>query len=188
MLEAEIISQCQRSDRKAQRQIYEAYYSPMFSLCMRYSKNAEQAKDMLNKGFRFVFDKISTYNSKLNIPFSDWIKQQFVHQAVAYLKSNRLEYFVTTTVRVDDKRLSNDLFHQADDDDPNHASEKEILRAIQQLPASFRVAFNLNVVEGYSEAESSEILEVSEYSGKVNLEKARYQLAQNIRLLQKGYK
>jgi RNA polymerase sigma-70 factor (ECF subfamily) len=47
---------------------------------------------------------------------------------------------------------------------------------IQKLPPSYRVAFNLYAVEGYSTAEIAKLLEVAEGTVRANLVKARTKL------------
>ncbi|MFL5754194.1 MAG: RNA polymerase sigma factor [Bacteroidia bacterium] len=185
MIEAEQIALCQRNDRKAQRYIYESYYGRMMGLCLRYAKNATQASDMLNQGFLKVYSSISSY--KNHVAFESWIKDLFVSHAVQYLKSIRQEYYVATTARAEEKRHDLDLFHQAGDEDPNIIGNDGYVKALQQLPPSFRSVFNMNVIDGYSLKQIADTLEISEETSKLNLEKARYSLFRNIQLQQKGY-
>jgi len=185
MIEAEQIALCQRNDRKAQRFIYETYYGRMMGLCLRYAKNTTQAGEMLNKGFLKVFSSISSYKNQA--VFSEWIKDVFVTHAVYFLKSNRAEYYVATTTKAEEKRHDPDLFHQAENDDPDAIGEEGYVKALQQLPPSFRSVFNMNVIDGYSMKQIAETLEISEETSKLNLEKARYNLFRNVQLQQKGY-
>lgn len=185
MIEADQIALCQRNDRKAQRYLYETYYGKMMGLCLRYAKNASQAADMMNKGFLKVYTSISSFKNQA--PFESWIKDLFVSHAVQYLKSMRHEYYVATTTRAEEKRVDPDLFHQAEDEDPNSISNDGYVKALQQLPPSFRSVYNMNVIDGYSLKQVAEALEISEETSKLNLEKARYNLFRNIQLQQKGY-
>jgi RNA polymerase sigma-70 factor (ECF subfamily) len=55
-------------------------------------------------------------------------------------------------------------------------SEKEILKAVQKLPDSYRAVFNLFVIEGYSHREIGEMLSITESTSRSNLVKARMKL------------
>ncbi len=55
-------------------------------------------------------------------------------------------------------------------------SEKEILQAIQQLPPSYRIVFNLFVIEGYKHEEIARQLDISVGTSKSNLSIARTKL------------
>ena len=60
------------------------------------------------------------------------------------------------------------------------ANEEIILKSIQDLVPSQRLVFNLNVIDNYSLASVSELLETSEQTVKANLEKARFNLQKAI--------
>ncbi|HWY34257.1 MAG TPA: sigma-70 family RNA polymerase sigma factor [Nitrosopumilaceae archaeon] len=185
MSEAEQISLCQRNDRKGQRELYSNYYGKLMGLSLRYSKNKEEATDMLNKGFVKIYNQIGSFKNQT--AFEDWIKGLFISHAVHYLKNNRQEYYITTTIKADEGRANADLFHQVADGDPNEISNEGYIKALQQLPPSFRSIFNLYVLDGYTHSQISETLEISEETSKLNLEKARFSLQRTIQQQLKGY-
>ncbi len=184
MSDSELISLCQRGDRKAQRELYSAYYGQMMGLCLRYAKNKEQAGDMLQSGFLKVFQQIFSYKNQDSFP--EWIKNIFVQHVVQYLKSNRQEYYITTTIKAEEALHGTDLFHQYADGDPNNLNDEKYVNALQHLPPSFRSVFNMHVIDGYSHQQISQSLEISEETSKQNLEKARYGLLRNIQLQHNG--
>lgn len=69
-----IISGCKKGDRKAQEQLYRSYYKAMMNLCVRYSKNEQDALEMLNSGFYKVYKNIDKYdNRKAGLYTWSWI-------------------------------------------------------------------------------------------------------------------
>lgn len=186
MSEAEIIVQCQRNNKEAQRSLFEMNFPVFMQMSMRYSKNRNQAKDMLNECFGKLLNDLHSF-PKDDTSLDKWMKEKFIEHAVQFLKSQKQEYYVTTTVRVDDPKKNNDLFNQVENFDPNDIDEAQLLKAIQALPPSFRSMFNMCMVDGLEFKKASEILEVSEDTAKNNLEKANYQLHQTIRNIQKGF-
>ncbi len=58
----DIVKRCIKGDRKAQKKLYEIYYSKMMGVCYRYSNNTEDARDILQDGFVKVYSNIKKYN------------------------------------------------------------------------------------------------------------------------------
>ena len=58
----------------------------------------------------------------------------------------------------------------------DHLSEQEIIAAIQLLPPSYRMVFNLHVIEGYKHEEIANQLGISVGTTKSNLAIARNKL------------
>jgi RNA polymerase sigma-70 factor (ECF subfamily) len=58
--------------------------------------------------------------------------------------------------------------------------EEQILRFIADLPAGFRVVFNLFAIEGYSHAEIADLLGITESTSRSQLARARKQLQEAI--------
>jgi DNA-directed RNA polymerase specialized sigma24 family protein len=121
--------------------------------------------------------------------FEDWSRDQFIEHSIAFLKSKKNEYYVTTTVRVTETKPNNDLFNTLlDEDNYDDVDGPELLKAIQHLPPSFRATYNMCMIDGFDYKKASNYLEVSEDTARFNLEKANYHLHQNIQQFQKGYK
>ncbi|MNT86135.1 ECF RNA polymerase sigma factor SigR [compost metagenome] len=53
---------------------------------------------------------------------------------------------------------------------------KDILKAVQQLPAGYRTVFNMYVIEGYTHAEIADALQIAVATSKTQLMKAKLQL------------
>ena len=53
-----IVKKCKRRDRLSQRKIYYLFYVKMMSVCYRYARDEDEAKDILQDGFIKVFEKI----------------------------------------------------------------------------------------------------------------------------------
>ena len=47
---------------ECQQKIYELLYGKMMGVCLRYSNNREEAKDLLHDGFLKVFDNVGKFN------------------------------------------------------------------------------------------------------------------------------
>ena len=109
----------------------------MMGVCLRYSNNGEDAKDILNEGFIKVFRYLHRY--KVGTSLNGWIRRIMINTSIDfYRKSIRhrtedLEYAVNTK--------------STNEDAISNYSAKEILALIQKLPPSYRAVFNLYAIE-----------------------------------------
>ena len=150
----------------AQSEIYELYADVLFGICLKYSRNYQDAEDTLQDSFLIIFDKITQYNKKGS--FEGWLKRIAINTALQkYRKKTPLELVKEVTeiedlVEIDfkDKNLDIDF----------------LLNLIQQLPDQYRLAFTLYVLDSYSHKEISKMLNISEGTSKSNLSRARKKL------------
>lgn len=56
-----LIKQCADNDRKAQEEIYQLFSGKLFSICLKYSKNKQEAQDNFQDGFVTIFEKIGQF-------------------------------------------------------------------------------------------------------------------------------
>ena len=172
--EAELIAGCARGDREALRLLYERYSSVMYPVCVRYL-GREDAKDVLQDGFLTVFDKIGTYKGEGS--FEGWMRKIFVNASLMHLrKSDALK-------RAEDIDETPDLGRTVDHGVLEQISSREILDMVAQLPSGLRSVFNLFVLDGYSHAEVSAMLGITEQSSRSQVSRARSLLQEKIKKL-----
>jgi RNA polymerase sigma-70 factor (ECF subfamily) len=181
MSEAELIIACVKNDKTAKKQFFETYYSKLAYISLRYSKNAAQADQITLKGFSHVFSKLPGFKSQTKQNLDEFTTQQFIAFVVNHIKSIRNEYYVASTIKaVETKDYTYDLFLDSGLIDLKSSNSEIILKSIQELVPSQRLVFNLHVIDNYTLASISELLETSEQTIKSNLEKARFNLQKTI--------
>ena len=79
-----LIDGCKRGETSARKELYELYAPAMMSVCARYVRDRETARDLLQDGFIKVFTKIQTYSA--TGPFGAWVRRIFVTTALEYLR------------------------------------------------------------------------------------------------------
>jgi RNA polymerase sigma-70 factor (ECF subfamily) len=177
MNETNIIKGCLKNDRASQKILYEQFYSKMLGVCLRFSQNSDDAKDILHEGFLKVFDNLK--NFKANGSFEGWIRRIMVNTAIDHLRKNKQNYLIVSTVYANEKAAN--VIDTIDDDDLALQIEKEeLLRAVQELSPAYRTVFNLYVIEEYSHKEIADMLDISEGTSKSNLSKAKFNLRKNL--------
>jgi len=58
----ELIKQCIKNKRSYQELLYKRFADKMYSVCLIYSENEDDACDILQDGFIKVFNKLNSYN------------------------------------------------------------------------------------------------------------------------------
>ncbi|HKJ06007.1 MAG TPA: sigma-70 family RNA polymerase sigma factor [Flavobacteriaceae bacterium] len=171
-----LIKQCANNNRKAQEEIYQLFADKLFSICLKYSNNKQEAQDNFQDGFIVIFDKIGQY--KFRGSFEGWIKRVMLNTILLkYRKKNVLNI---VTEEIPDKVVV--------DVDTDKVSLDFLLNLIQELPDRYRLVFNLYVLDGYSHKEIAEMLQIAEGTSKSNLSRARNILKQKVELHQSNQK
>ncbi|PJA07612.1 MAG: hypothetical protein COX70_06130 [Flavobacteriales bacterium CG_4_10_14_0_2_um_filter_32_8] len=144
----------------------------MFSVCLRYAQNKEEAEDIFQQGFYLIYKNI---NQLKNVDaLSGWIKRIFVNVA---LENNRKTSYLKVIEGVD--IVSHNSLTEVNEA-LDHLATEELTALIQQLPIGCRKVFNLYVVEGFSHQEIAEEMKISIGTSKSQLHDARTLLKQKI--------
>jgi RNA polymerase sigma-70 factor (ECF subfamily) len=169
--EETIVEGCLREDKQFQKLLYEKYYGGMMTICARYASNREEARDILHEGFMKVFMNLHKFELGTNL--GGWIRKIMVNTAIdIYRKAAKIPPTQEVNVEIHQQRDTYDIVAQL--------SVEEILKLVQTLSPSYRIVFNMYVMDGYSHKEIAEILGTSEGSSKSNLSKARIRLQKMI--------
>jgi RNA polymerase sigma-70 factor (ECF subfamily) len=171
MDEQQLIKGCIDNDRKAQKSLYDKYSRRMMGVCMRYVKDVESARDVLQEGFLKLFTNLDKYSGSGS--FDGWVRKIFVNCALESLRSNDI---LKEASDIDDVSFM-DLEESSSVED---ISADDLLTYIKSLPEGYRTAFNLFAVEGYSHREIGEMLNISEVTSRSQYMRARKMLQKRI--------
>jgi len=149
MAPRELIKDCLKHKKEAQRELYNLYAAPMLGVCYRYTKSLEDAEDVLQEGFIKVFAKLDQF--KHDGELGAWIRRIMVTTAINYLqKHSRYK----KQMQVDDMKL-----HPVSVENPEiNLDTKDLIELIVQLPTGYQTIFNLVAIEGYDQVEVSKML------------------------------
>lgn len=163
-----LIEKCAKNDRKAQAEVYQIYSGKLFALCLKYSRNREEAQDNLQDGFITIFDKVQSFNHKGS--FEGWMKRVVINTALAKYRQKSILSLVT-------EEIPEDVVVEVDEE---VVPMDYLLEIIQQLPDRYRLVFNLYILDGYSHKEIAEELNITDSTSKSNLCRARIILKEQI--------
>jgi RNA polymerase sigma-70 factor (ECF subfamily) len=150
----------------------------MMGVCLRYVRDRETARDLLQEGFIRVFTSLKSYSG--SGAFEGWIRTIFVNIALEHLR------------RTDVLRNSVDLDQlydtaQADETVLSRITAMELVALIRKLPSGFRTVFNMYAVEGYSHKEIAEKLHIAESTSRSQYQRARRWLQVQIKRWDEQY-
>ena len=168
----ELIAGCKADDRKAQEKLYRNYYRAMMSLCLRYTKNEEDALEVLNTGFLKIFRNINRYEAvKANL--FTWMRTIIVNSCLDFIKSKKTQSQTG--------ELNNAIEVEIQPEAISKMKANELLQIIRKLPPATQAVFNLYVTEGFNHKEIGKMMNISEGTSKWHLSEARKILQQKIR-------
>ncbi|AZA84457.1 RNA polymerase subunit sigma-24 [Chryseobacterium lactis] len=163
-MERELLLECQRNDRNAQRKVYEKMAGKLYSVCRRYLKNDEDIEEVLADTFYKIFTKIN----QLQTPetFEAWTRKIAVNECLQKIRTNKALFI----------SLEENMVDSPDGSPENISFEKDILSLLKFLPEGCRAIFNLFAIEGYPHKEIAAMLSISEGTSKSQLNFARKKL------------
>ena len=140
---------------------------------MRYTKNENDATEILNTGFLKVYLNIQRYDPEQGNLYT-WIRTVVVNNCIDFLKikgrsAQYGELETAAEVCIDAEAV-------------NRMEVSRLLHLIRQLPPATQAVFNMYVMEGYNHKEVGKLLNISEGTSKWHLSEARKSLQQMIRL------
>lgn len=163
--EEELIRRCKGHDRSAQKMLFEKYANKMMAVCMRYCKNQEDAKDLLQDGYYKVFTSIKSF--KGNSKIDTWMTRIFINIALNKQRLGRNKYnhyeFDTNFEKA-----------EMSEEEPNEEIDaKIVINALNELPDIYKVVLNLYAIDGLSHKDIAKQLGISEGSSKSRLSRGR---------------
>jgi RNA polymerase sigma-70 factor, ECF subfamily len=166
-----LIKECAKGSRVAQEKLFKAYFGKMMGVCLRYTKDQDQAQEVVQIGFIKVFDKLGEFDFQGS--FEGWMRRIMVNASIDAIRKKSRGPISTDEDYYFDKPEEDD---GSLDDALLKLKAEHAMRAIQQLSPAYKTVFNLYVIENYSHKEIAEILNISEGTSKSNLAKAKQNL------------
>jgi len=164
LIEKHIIRECLENNRHAQRMVYQRLLPYLTGVCKRYLRNNTDIQDALQESFVNVFKSIESYDASKS-EFHTWATRITINCS---LKLNARHYkFESEQLPEDSPQLSRIpcVIEKMDNE--------ELLNYLQKMPEAYLTVFNLNIVDGYSHKEISEILGIHESLSRKRLSRAK---------------
>ena len=167
-----LIQGCIDGDRKCQQKLYETFYGKMMVVCLRYTKDQDEALDVFQEAFIKVFKNLPRYGNKGS--FEGWIRRIMVNSAIDHIRKNKkLKEMVELNEEITSLGEEEDT---EGEDLLDKISFQDLLECVQDLSPAYQSVFNMYVVDGFTHKEIANELGITEGTSKSNLAKAKMNL------------
>lgn len=170
-IDSGVIRRAARGDAHAHEIIYRAFSSPVYSICLRFTRVPAQAEDLLQETFMEVIRSLPAFRGEA--PLGSWIRRIAVTKALMFLRSawhsrgQSLDddWDEVTPGRAGDFGVP---------DEPDRALDLEA--ALASLPPVGRTVVWLHDVEGFTHREIADFMGKTESFSKSQLSRAYQRL------------
>lgn len=139
------------------------------SICVRYEKNEEEAKALLNQGFFKIVTRLEKYREE--VPFEAWIRRIMINTVIDEFRKKKREREVLEYTDFEGPQFERDFVTESEVTEQMDAERLE--KMIQELPPVSKQVFNLFAIDGYSHQEIAAQLGISEGTSKWHVSTAR---------------
>ena len=189
LLDVELIKNFKAGDERSFVELIERYTQKVHNLAMRITRNEEDAEEVLQDTFVTVYKKVDKFEGKS--AFSSWLYRITVNAAFMKLRKRRQ----TPAISLEDVNPSvkeNWVGTSSECSDVNYLSSRHELRAeledaVAKLPDEYRTIFVLRDVDGLSNQEVGEILNLSVPAVKSRLHRSRLMLRKKLHKYYQDY-
>lgn len=176
--EREIVSLAQRGDSEARKILYSQNVRYLSAICYRYVPDVETAKDILQDAFVKIYKSLDSFSFRGNGSLRAWMSRIVVNEALKYLRDKAKTEIVHASDYLPDVP---DTSYSDDESLASAVPPEKIHEFIGELPAGYRMVFNMYLFDNYSHKEIAKILGISEMTSASQFHRARKLLASKIR-------
>jgi RNA polymerase sigma-70 factor (ECF subfamily) len=167
----QLIQGCLNGDRRSQQAVYKLLYGKMKAVCLRYTKDSDQAMDVLQEGFIKVFQNMEKYTGVGS--FEGWVRRIMVNLSIDRFRKQKNDFLLLNS-----NMSPEDFEDEIEDEEDENAVDydfkpSQIIEAMQQLSPAYRTVFNLYVFENYTHQDIADSLGISVGTSKSNYAKAK---------------
>lgn len=167
---SETITGCIKNDRRDQKYLYEHYFGYCLKIVFRYIFHYDKAVDVVNDGFVKVFTKLNSFHcenaEKIEVILMGWMRTIMINTAIDCLRKDN---FLPAIGELVDEMWLEDKRQSAD----QALLYKELIKQVRKLPPTYRIVFNMYVIDGYTHQEIANQLRIAVGTSKSNLFKAK---------------
>ena len=162
-----IVKRAARGDVRAHEIIYRAFSSPVYSMCLRFTRVPAHAEDLVQETFVEVIRKISAFRGEA--PLGSWISRIAVTKSLMFLRSAWHKRGQSLDDDFEDVTAGRPESHGISSH-PENAIDLDA--ALASLPSVSRAVVWLHDVEGFTHKEIAGLMGKTESFSKSQLSRA----------------
>ncbi len=162
-----LIKRYKEGDEDAFDSLFEKYHQPIYSICYRFVRNEEDAKEITQDVFLRIYRNLKKFNEKSK--FFTWVYRITVNTCISFKRKFHSTEELDGSFPAQQER--------------NIALKKAIDDAMAKLPERQRMTFILRHYEGYTFDEIGEIMDITTGAAKAN----HFQAIKKLRIMLKDW-
>lgn len=175
-----LVNEFKKGSLEAFEEIMSRYEAKVYNLAMRFTRNREDAEEVLQDVFSTIYRKIDGFQGKS--AFSSWLYRIIVNSAYMKLRKRKQDHTVSMEEVSPTFQFESttDYRDRSDYAAMNSQMREKLQGAIDRLPEQYRAVFVLRDVDGLSNQEVGEILDLSVPAVKSRLHRSRLMLRKKL--------
>jgi len=165
--DTQLIAKVRAGDRHAERALYDGHVDRVYRLAYRMTGDDDLARDLTQETFIRAFDRLEQFRGEAAL--STWIRAIAVTVILNGLR--KVTRFRRREVALDEARDVTGGKTRAEPDLRSH-----LYRAIEELPAKYRMVVVMHDIEGYTHEEIAAAMGSQPGTSKAQLSRARARL------------
>jgi RNA polymerase sigma factor (sigma-70 family) len=166
-----IIKRAAQGDVRAHEIIYRAFSTPVYSICLRFTKSPAQAEDLVQETFIEIMRSIARFRGEAAL--GSWIRRIAVSKSLMFLRSAWTKRSQSLSEDWDDMTPGEAVSHGISSH-PDDAMDLDA--ALANLPDVSRAVVWLHDVEGFTHKEIAGLMGKTESFSKSQLSRAYQRL------------
>ena len=184
MIDSTLEQQLRAGDSNAYNELVAQYKKSVINTCFRFLLDQQDAEDVSQEVFIEIYQSITTFRGDAKL--ATWIYRITVTKCLDEIKKRKRKKRITSIGRllhIDD--FANWIGGGTMPDKQLNEKEQlnEIKTVLNNLPENQRIAFTLSKIEGFSNKEITEIMNVSTIAVEGLIYRAKKQAAQELLLI-----
>ena len=163
----------------AYRELLGRHRAPVFRLVRGSIGDGDAALDVTQEAFIAAFAALKSYD--VTRPFKTWVSRIAINKCRDWARRRAVRRFFSFALPIEAAATIADDTIPADQQLADRAELARVKKAISQLPLALREPLVLRTIEGLTQAETAQVLGISEKAVETRLYRARNKLTQVLR-------
>ena len=163
----------------AYRELLGRHREPVFRLVRGSIGDGDAALDVTQEAFIAAFAALKSYDGTR--PFKTWVSRIAINKCRDWARRRAVRRFFSFALPIEAAATIADDTIPADQQLADRAELARVKKAISQLPLALREPLVLRTIEGLTQAETAQVLGISEKAVETRLYRARNKLTEVLR-------
>jgi RNA polymerase sigma factor (sigma-70 family) len=159
-----IIQACLDKDPRGYRDFYQQSLPYVYSVVRTYIFDEEYRKDVVQDVFAQAFNSLTKYDDTKS-SINTWIARIAINRSITFLRDHyKLKYAFNLELVQPSQYIEEANIHDL--------TKEDLENILLHMPMGYKTIFLLNVIDGYSHVEISDMLDISQENSRSQLSRA----------------